>query len=196
MTELLNQSLRKGDVESFSRLFRQTHPRLMGYCSLFVEDRKDAEDIVQECFLNFWKNREKIDLKKSVESFLFVSLRNQCLNYLKKNSKFSFKSLSEGVTPNELQYLYQIDFSEKKDKSLEEELIDALNLAIRNLPERQKEILVKCKIEGRKQKEVAEELGITVKAIEKSLSKSKLNLQAELIKQFPTLSLIISVLLQ
>lgn len=195
MAELLNRRLKEGDTDSFSELFRQTHPRLMGYCHLFVKDKRDAEDIVQECFLGLWKNRQKIDLHKSVESLLFVSVRNKCLNYLKEHSRYSFDSLQEGIVPNELQYLYQIDFTEKKEMSLEEQLIAALKKAIDELPERKKEILIKNKILGLKQKEISEELGISLKTVEKHLHEAKIELKLKLEKQFPSLSILICFLL-
>jgi RNA polymerase sigma-70 factor, ECF subfamily len=196
MDELLNKRLREGDDGSFSELFKQMHPRMMGYSMLFVKNHKDAEDIVQECFFNLWENRQKIDLHKSVESLLFVSLRNRCLNYLKEHSRYSFDSLHEGVTPNELQYLYQIDFTEKREMSLEEQLVEALKKAIDELPERKREILIKNKLEGLKQKEIAEELGISVKTVEKHLHEAKLELKQKLEKQFATLSIILYLLLQ
>jgi RNA polymerase sigma-70 factor (ECF subfamily) len=195
MTWLLNQKLVEGDTDSFSVLFRQTHPRLMGYCQLFVRDKKDAEDIVQECFYSFWKNRQKIDLHKSVESLLFVSLRNRCLNYLKEHSRHPFNSLQKGFEPNELQFLYQIDLNEELEMSIEERLVEALRKAIGELPERKKEILIKCKIEGLKQNEIARELGISVKTVEKHLHEAKLELKLKLEKQFASLSILISLLL-
>ena len=196
MAELLNHRLKEGDANSFSVLFRQTHPRMMGYCQLFVKDRKDAEDIVQECFFSLWKNRQNIDLHKSVESLLFVSLRNRCLNYLKEQSRYSFNSLQEGVVANELQYLYQLDFTEGKELSLEEQLVEALKKAIAELPERKREILMKNKIDGLKQKEIAEELGISLKTVEKHLKEAKTELREKLEKQFAPLSVILYLLLQ
>ena len=195
MNEFLNNKLKEGDTDSFSILFKQTHPRLMGYCQLFVKNKRDAEDIVQECFFTLWENKKKIDLHKSVESLLFVSLRNRCLNYLKEHSKYSFDSFHDGVLSNELQYLYQIDFTEKKDMSIEEQLIDALKKAIEELPERKKEILIKNKIEGLKQKEIALLLGISLKTVEKHLHEAKLELKLKLEKQFASLSVILSLLL-
>ena len=195
MNEFLNNKLKEGDTDSFSILFKQTHPRLMGYCQLFVKNKRDAEDIVQECFFTLWENKKKIDLHKSVESLLFVSLRNRCLNYLKEHSKYSFDSFHDGVLSNELQYLYQIDFTEKKDMSIEEQLIDALKKAIEELPERKKEILIKNKIEGLKQKEIALLLGISLITVEKHLHEEKLELKLKLEKQFASLSVILSLLL-
>lgn len=196
MGELLNDQLRKGDADAFSALFKQTHPRLMGYCRLFVKKKTEAEDIVQECFFALWKNREKIDLHKSVESLLFVSLRNRCLNYLKENSRHYFDSLHDDMAVNELQYLYQIDFTEKKEPALEEQLIEALKQAIDELPERKKEIFVKNKIQGIKQKEIAGELGISVKTVEKHLHEAKLELKLKLEKRFASLSVLLCLLLQ
>lgn len=195
MDEGLNHRLKEGDADSFSGLFRQTHPRLMGYCRLFVKNKRDAEDIVQECFFNLWKNRQHIDLHKSVESLLFVSLRNRCLNYLKEHSRYAFDSLREGMAPDELQYLYQIDLNEEKEMSLEERLIEALKNAIEELPERKKEIFIKNKIQRIKQKEIAEELGISIKTVEKHLREAKLELKLKLEKQFTSLSVLICFLL-
>jgi len=195
MAELLNHRLKEGDADSFSDLFKQTHPRLMGYCQLFVKNKKDAEDIVQECFFSLWKNRQNIDLYKSVESLLFVSLRNRCLNYLKEHSRYSFDSLQEGVVPNELQYLFQIDLNDEKEMSVEERLVEALKNAIEELPERKKEILVKNKIQGLTQKEIAEQLGISVKTVEKHLHEAKMELRLKLEKQFASLSILIYLLL-
>ena len=196
METQLNHNLREGDAQSFSKLFKETHPRLLGYCRLFVSDVKEAEDLVQECFTRLWQDRKKIDPYKSVESLLFVSLRNRCLNYLKEQSRYSFSSLQEGVLPNELQYLYQLDFTEKQELSLEERLVVALKKAIEELPERKKEILIKNKLEGLKQKQIAEELGISVKTVEKHLHEAKQELKVKLEKQFITLSVIIYLLLQ
>ncbi len=169
---------------------------MMGYCQLFVKDKKDAEDIVQECFYGLWENRKKIDLHKSVESLLFVSLRNRCLNYLKEHSKYSFNSLQGGYVVNELQYLYQLDFNEEKEMSLEEQLAEALKKAIEELPERKKTILIKNKIEGLKQKEIAEELGISIKTVEKHLKEAKIELKMKLEKQFTSLSVVLYLLFQ
>ena len=196
MSAKLNERLNRGEPEAFSELFKQTHPRMMGYCRLFIVEKKEAEDIVQECFLHLWKHYEKIDLHKSVESLLFVSLRNRCLNYLKESTRFSFNRQYDDLESNELQYLYQLDFLDEKELSIEEQLVKALKIAIDELPDRKREILIKNKVEGIKQKAIAEELGISVKTVEKHLKEAKQELRIKLEKQFSTLTVILFLMLQ
>ena len=58
----------------------------------------------------------------------------------------------------------------KKKKQLEEKLLEAIYFSLEKLPEKRKLVFIKTKIEGKKNKEVAEELGISLKAIEKHMT--------------------------
>jgi RNA polymerase sigma-70 factor (ECF subfamily) len=191
----LNSELRNGSPSAYERLYSLTSKRLENYCKLFLKDHVLIEDLVQNAYLKLWEKRSLIRLENSVESLLFTMVRNQCLNYL-RDQKLADDIFSIDENPwGDLQHLYQIDFAGSEEKTLEEQLLEALKNAIDGLPERQNQILVKCKIEGKKQKEVADELGISLKAVEKSLSKSKRQLQSILLSRFPELSIMISFLL-
>lgn len=189
-------SLKRGDPEAYKELFLVLYPRLKGYCSLFIHDEDEAEDIVQESFIALWENRKSIDTSRSVESFLFVVLRNRCLNALKA------KKLEEGLTDidnlqtDELQYLYQLDFTGREEKSLEEMLIDSFQQAVEELPSKMKKVFVLCKLEGKRQKDVAEELGISIKMVEKQVAKAKNQIRDKLLKEFPALTILILMLLK
>jgi RNA polymerase sigma-70 factor (ECF subfamily) len=196
--QTLNSELRNGSPSAYERLYSLTSKRLENYCKLFLKDHVLIEDLVQNAYLKLWEKRSLIRLENSVESLLFTMVRNQCLNYL-RDQKLADDIFSIDENPwGDLQHLYQLDFAgpeaSGEDKTLEEQLLEALKNAIDDLPERQSEILVKCKIEGKKQKTVADELGISLKAVEKSLSKSKRQLQSILLSRFPELSLMISFL--
>jgi RNA polymerase sigma-70 factor (ECF subfamily) len=148
--------------------------------------------MVQDAYVRLWEKRSLIRPEKSVESLLFTIVRNQCLNYL-RDQKLTAGSISVDESSwSDLQHLYQLDFSGVEEKTLEDQLLEALKNAIDHLPEKQSQILVKCKIEGRKQQEVADEMGISLKAVEKSLAKSKYQLRKVLIARFPELALLIS----
>ena len=188
--------LKKGHPEAFSQLFRETYPRMLGYCRLFIKDSKQSEDLVQDCFEKLWEKRSTINPEKSVESLLFVMLRNKCLNVLKEQPIFQSLSVPENLPANELQYLYQLDFTEKEEKSVEERLIVSLKAAIDELPDKRKEAFIKSKIEGKKQKDIAEEMGISVKAVEKHISQAKEQLRKKLEKEYASLAILLVMLLQ
>ncbi|VAW29211.1 hypothetical protein MNBD_BACTEROID07-157 [hydrothermal vent metagenome] len=187
--------LKKGNPDAFKEVFRVLYPRLKGYCKLFISNESQVEDIIQESFLKLWEKRDSIQTEKSVESFVFVIVRNRCLNYLKKKKLEEGKIGLETMDVVELQYLYQLDFTEKEEKSLEEMLIESFQKAVEELPGKMKEVFTRCKIEGEKQKEVAGELGISLKMVEKHISKAKQQIRKKLISQYPALILLITILI-
>jgi RNA polymerase sigma-70 factor (ECF subfamily) len=192
----LNIELRSGSSSGYEKLYSLTSARLKKYCKIFLKDAVLIEDIVQNSYVRLWERRELIRSEKSVEGLLFTITRNQCLNYI-RDQKLSAGNFSiDEFTWSDLQRLYQIDFTGAEDKTLEEQLFEALQEAIDQLPARQNQILVMCKVNGKKQKEVAEELGISVKAVEKNLVKAKNHLHKDLTARFPELTFLIALLLE
>lgn len=187
--------LKQGNPDTFKEVFILLYPRLKGYCNLFISDKSQVEDIIQETFISLWDNRSSIKANKTIESYVFVILRNKCLNFLKKQKIENTKVDVETLKVEELQFLYQLDFTEKEDKSLEEELIESFKDAVNELPDKMKAVFKMCKIEGKKQNEVAEHLGISLKMVEKHISKAKQHIRKKLIHQYPTLIFLITVLL-
>ncbi len=187
--------LKKGNPEAFKEVFRLLYPRLKGYCKLFIPSGNEAEDIIQESFIAFWEKHSQIDVSQRIESLMFVILRNRCLNFLKNKKLNSEKISLEQLKVEELQYLYQLDLNEKEEKSLEDMLVVSFQNEVNNLPEKMKAVFIKCKLEGKKQMEVAEEMGISIKMVEKHIAKAKKQIQKSLIKQYPALALLITMLL-
>ena len=192
----LNIRLKEGNPAAYEELFKQTFPRMLGYCKLFIKDKAQANDLVQECFVKLWEKRSFIKATQSVESFLFVMLRNRCLNYLRDQKLQLVEKDIKLMDENELQHLYQLDFNGKEEKTIEESLIEAIKESVEKLPEKRKLVFVKTKIEGKKNKEVAEEMGISVKAVEKHLHQAKEQIRHEMLLKFPLLSALIVIILK
>ena len=192
----LNIRLKEGNPTAYEELFKQTFPRMMGYCRLFIHDQAQANDLVQECFVKLWEKRSTIKPAQSVESLLFVMLRNRCLNYLRDQKIHGAEKNINTLEENELQHLYQLDFTGKEEKTLEEKLVEAIRKSVENLPEKRKIVFLKAKIEGKKNKEVAEELGISVKAVEKHLHQAKEQIRQEMLQKFPLMAVLIAVMLK
>ena len=192
----LNIRLYDGNPTAYEELFKQNFPRMLGYCRLFIHDQAQANDLVQECFVKLWEKRNTIKISQSVESLLFVMLRNRCLNYLRDQKLHSLDKNINLLGENDLQHLYQLDFTGKEEKSLEEKLLESIHESVEKLPEKRKLVFVKTKVEGKKNKEVADELGISVKAVEKHLHQAKEQIRQEMLLKFPLLSVLIAILLK
>lgn len=193
---LTKTELKKGNPSAFKEVFRMLYPRLKGYCKLFISDNSQVEDIIQESFISLWEKSDAINTDKTIESYLFVILRNKCLNFLKKQKLETGKIDIDRLKVEELQFLYQLDFTEKEEKSLEEMLVESFKIAVDELPDKMKAVFTLCKIDGKKQKEVAEELGISIKMVEKHISKAKQQIRKKLIQQYPAMIVLITMLLK
>ena len=192
----LNIQLKEGNPAAYKELFKQTFARLVSYCRLFINDQAQAHDLVQECFVRLWEKRATINPMQSVESLLFVMLRNRCLNFLRDQRMQSIERDLGRISESEMQHLFQLDFMGKEEKILEEKLLEAILDSVGKLPEKRKLVFIKSKIEGKKNKAVAQELNISVKAVEKHLHQAREQIRKELLMKFPLLGALITILLR
>ena len=98
--EKLIEAIRKDDYVSYNKLFERYYGRLCQYVYSLLMDKNDTEDVVQELFLNIWKNRERIEIKENVGGYLYKMAKHLALNHLR--SKVYFNNLSE--TQDQLSY--------------------------------------------------------------------------------------------
>lgn len=146
--------------KSFKVLFDTFYPSLCIYAKRFVEDFEIREDIVQSVFVSIWENRRTIFINSSVKSYLVSCVRNGCLNYLRRSKVFVDSENAEiGRTPlyaDSCDSLYMVS-----------ELTELLKEAIIKLPESYQKVFFMSRIDGRSNKEVAVELGISEKSVER-----------------------------
>ena len=155
--ERLIEAIRRNDYVSYNKLFERYYGRLCQYVYSLLMDKSDTEDIVQELFLNIWKNRERIEIKENVGGYLYKMAKHLALNHLR--SKVYFNNLSE--TQDQLSY--------EDDRVESEEFRIALYSSIDHLPDRCKEVLLLHRIKGLKQKEISEKLDVSIKTIKNQI---------------------------
>ena len=153
--KVLMIAIGNNDYISYNKLFDRYYGRLCQYVYSLLMDRNDAEDVVQELFLNLWKNRGRIEIKENVSGYLYRMAKHLALNFIR--SKVQTGSLSENQDLLLLSY---------EDNQLEsEEFRIALYDCIDHLPDRSREVLLLHRVKGLKQKEISEKLSISVKTI-------------------------------
>lgn len=146
----------QGNEESFARAFDLYYPSLCYYANKFIHDLDESRSLVQQVFVDLWIKRHKLVVQKSLKNYLFKSVHNSALDYLKHKlveSKYLEESHSEELT-------FDRDYIE------EAELNARINAAIEELPEKCRQIFMLCRFEELHYSEIATKLGISVKTVE------------------------------
>lgn len=174
--ENLIERIQKGDRSAFRQLFDQQSKALFYYAAKFVDD-ETARDIVQEIFYTIWKNRD-IKINTSLKSYLYQMIRNKSLQTLEKQvirKNYSDYRAIE-LKREEIEY----HDSNPLRSVLVKELQKDYELALKKLPPKCAEVFRLSRYEDMKNNEIAEKLGISVKAVEKHISKALKVLRLEL----------------
>ena len=171
--QVLINRLLEGDQTAYELLFRFYYPGLLVFVKQIIIDDEEAEEIVQDFFVQLWINRSQIKKKASLKNYFFVSVRNRAYNYLKKeNIKRS--------TLSELQRFVERDLLFQPDLFVESELQKQIKKALEKLPDRTREIFLLSRSEGIPNEEIAEQLGLSKRTVETQISNALRILRQEL----------------
>lgn len=159
-------SLKRGDEGAYAFLFSKYYPPLFSYACRIVNDHSEAEDCVQITFLNIWNTRNRIDIKDSVKSYLYRSVYNTCISLLRKK-KVLARYEESGELDLYFSRIIQSPNAEMRliDSEVRTAIINTLNL----LPQRCREIFIKCKIEGSSCSDVAKDMNLSVSTVENQM---------------------------
>lgn len=167
--------IRRGDIETFEKLFFSFHPGLLRYAETLVQKIEIAEEVVQDVFYNVWKNREDIRITHSWKSYLYRSVYNNSMMHLRKTRR-EF-SLDEGLFPER-----EGDAPDPFQELEFNEVSELVSETVSRLPERTREIFLLNRQEGLKYREIAERLSISVKTVEANMGKALKELRSNLEK--------------
>jgi len=153
-------------------LFRKYYKILRAYAYRLSGDEYISEDIVQDVYYELWKKRDELIMKDAIKYYLFRSIYTKTLNYL--NSKaYTEQEPFEYSTEGRIQQIYlQSQFLDQESELIYKELKDKINTIINSLPEQCKKVFVLSRKHDLKNREIAEQLDISVKAVEKHISKA------------------------
>lgn len=168
---LLFTEIRSGNTEAFGYAFRKYAPRLEAFARKYTSDTKEAEDMVQEAFLKLWERRELLE-SVSLASFLFMLVRNNCLNYLKHQQVVG--TVEQRLPDIEMaERLYMTDFAPDPSSLLmQKELSESVEQIMGELPPKCKEVFLLSRLKGLKNREIAVRLDISEKVVEKHIARA------------------------
>lgn len=163
--EDLMKEVREGNLIAFDSIYRKYSKKVYHYTLSLVKSPEDAENVLQDVFLNLWLNRCKLEKCSSVRFYIFTMAHNAAISIIRKKIKESLfieklKSMqnrSENSTVTDME-----------NDTLSYKLTDIIN----ELPGRQKEVFTLHKLEGLKYVEISKRLNISTNTVENHMARA------------------------
>lgn len=166
----LTANLSKDDPQAFGALFSEYYGPLCLYAMKFTKVKASAEEIVHETFVKLWEHRGNLDINESVAGYLYKSVQNNALNYLKKEQiKNKYSDAYADQLRNAEEYFtvtQESGLSVVLAKELESKILEAVD----SLPEHCKEIFKLSRFAGLKNQEIADKKKVTLNTVQKQIS--------------------------
>lgn len=177
----LAQAIKNGDEKAFDQLFRAWYEPLVRYAYSFTSgDADEAEDIVQQVFVQYWQQRETIDFQHSVKSYLYKMTHNRALNRLR----------SEQVKGRYAEHQARQSATATGPSDDADELESRFHEVLGDLPPQCRQVFELSRFEELKYREIGDQLGISIKTVETHMSKALRVLRRELMEFLTVLLLI------
>ena len=179
--------LLQGDEATYERVYKQYFQSLYAYAYSIIEDDMQAEEIVQQLFLKIWEKKENIHIETSLQAYLYKSVYFQSLNYIKH-----LKVRNE----HQKHTVFQMKQSpaEQAGQQLDLKLLESrFRKALSDLPEQCRTVFQLSRFEELKYREIAEQLGISIKTVETQMGKALKLLRHELADYLVTILILLAI---
>ncbi|MEL7002337.1 MAG: RNA polymerase sigma-70 factor, partial [Bacteroidota bacterium] len=155
----------ENSYSAFEELYHRMYKPLTLYAFRYTKSPELADDMVSEVFFKLWKKRETININSAVQSYLYTSVRNRCLDRIRSEHGIDHCNDEilinfDSFSPTPLQY------------TISEELQKRIETAIEALPKDRRRVFRMSRDNGLKYKEIAETLGISVKTVETQMGRA------------------------
>jgi RNA polymerase sigma-70 factor (ECF subfamily) len=177
--------VRDGNQHAFEMIFNTFYQPLCRYAYSFLNDKEEAEEVVQSTFIQIWEKRSSLEIQTSLKSYLYRMVHNTCLNVIKhekvkqlhvKHEMIHGETLGESV----------------HETVTSEELESKIGEAMMELPEQCRIVFQLSRFEGLRYAEIADQLQISVKTVENQVGKALKIMRANLKEYLPVLILFLN----
>ena len=166
---IVRNALSNNPEKGFEMLFNKYYKPLCSHAVRFLYSKEVAEDIVSEVFVNFWRKKHYENVTTSYRAYLYQAVRNSIYNYLK--SEFGKKSNYGLYVENDME-IKQLDYDTPQRILLFDELFKKIEESVASFPPQCQKVFLLSRFEGKKNREIAEELDIKIKTVEAHMMKA------------------------
>lgn len=179
---LIVRDLKKGDAKAMEEIVRRYSNKVYNLAYHLTRDSAAAEEIMQDVFLTVIAKIATLTNEAYFSTWLYRVTTNAAYGFLRKEKKFSEQTPVEDLDG---EHHASVDWSELPDDVLlSEESREVLKRSIDSLPEAMRTVVIMKDMEGLKNEEIAEALGISVPAVKSRLHRGRLMLRDQLSDYF------------
>lgn len=146
------EALQNGDQRAFEIVFHQYYAALCYFANRILEDSYGSEEVVASVLLTLWQKRKNFPSEAAIRAFLYISVRNACLNQLDKESRRRRREQAFSFTDNGddsiIEHIFQT------------EALRRIHQAIDSLPEKYGRVIRMAYVDGMKNEEIADTLNL------------------------------------
>ncbi len=161
----LVKRLQKGDVEAFDLIYEKYAGKLYSFGLKYLRSTVETEELVQSVFIKLWENHKNLEKELSFKSYLFTIAYNDICKLFRKRN-YMQKFIDEAIYEN------KHTSSETEERIDYKSTLNRVMQMIDKLPQRQKEIIRKSRLEGKPSKEIAEELKLSPGTVDNYISEA------------------------
>jgi RNA polymerase sigma factor, sigma-70 family len=164
----LLEALKAGNIKAFNECYTRYYANLVIYAVSILDDEGEAQDLVQDFFVTFWQQRLYNNINASLKRFLFISIKNRCINKMKRDETLQ-KRLKE-IQVDAMHVLPMVDGLENQDitTELHRELSAGIEKVAETAPAARK-VLEMAYFKGMRRQEIANAMGTSPHTVRNQL---------------------------
>lgn len=177
---ILIEKLKQGNENAWRELIDNLKNKIYKTALSFIPSTDDAEDIVQEVFIEAHKNINNFRADSSISTWLYRITVNKSLNFIKKNKKIINSYFINNDENNK--YLLSTDSKNPATILQQKETRRIIYATINQLPKKQSTVFIMHKINGYSYKEISEITNLSISSVESLIHRAKKSLQKKLVR--------------
>ena len=172
----LAHRIKHGEKDAYQELFERYAPKIYGFSISYLNNKQDAEGLVQDVFLKIWEKRETLDSTQNIKAYIFKIAVNSIYDFIRrKNIETAFHDFAK------------VNYSSKSnstwDTVIYEEMQTTLDDLILRMPEQRRKVFYLSKKKGLSNDEIAQKMELSKRTVENQLYRAigylKVNLKNE-----------------
>ncbi len=179
--DLLIKLLQSGDPQAMTEIFREYGSMVTRIVYRMLHDHEAAKDITQDLFISIWEKRNDLNIKNSLKAYLIRAAINEALYYIRSQRRISTLRVNELENPDAC---LQDKVNNPAMALTAQELEEHIQNIIDKLPPKCKLVYRLSRDEEMTYKQIAQELNVSVKVVEKHISKALKTLREALKGRF------------